>query len=137
MKIAVCGSMTFAKEMLECKTTLEGLGHTCILPVECEDYAQGKVISSGAEGIARKREKNLIRNYFDILRDADAALVLNYDKNGVKGYVGPNSFLEIGFAHVLRKPIYLLHGIPDHHFTEEILAMEPICLNGDLNNLTI
>jgi len=58
-------------------------------------------------------------------------LVANVERKGVKGYIGGNSFLEMGFAFVLNKPIYLLHEIPDINYKDEIEAMIPIILNGD------
>jgi len=59
--------------------------------------------------------------------------VLNYDKKGVKGYVGGNTLMEIGVAFFLSKPIYLLNDIPeDVSYAEEILGMMPIVINGDL-----
>ncbi|PIQ72596.1 hypothetical protein COV86_01990, partial [Candidatus Roizmanbacteria bacterium CG11_big_fil_rev_8_21_14_0_20_35_14] len=44
-------------------------------------------------------------------------------------------FLEMGFAHVLHKKIYLLHPIPEMGYTTEIIAMQPILLEGKLENL--
>jgi hypothetical protein len=62
-------------------------------------------------------------------------LVLNYEKKGVPGYIGGNTFLEMGFAYVLDKPIYLLHPIPQMGYTDEIEAMQPVVLDGDLKGL--
>lgn len=31
---------------------------------------------------------------------SDAILVLNYDKKGIKNYIGGNTLMEMGFAHV-------------------------------------
>ncbi|OGQ22975.1 MAG: hypothetical protein A3I05_06060 [Deltaproteobacteria bacterium RIFCSPLOWO2_02_FULL_44_10] len=60
-------------------------------------------------------------------------LVLNYDKNGIKGYIGGNSFLEMGFAYIQKKPIYLLNEIPEIAFYDtEIKAMKPIVIYGEL-----
>jgi len=42
----------------------------------------------------------------------------------------------MGFAHVLNKPIYLLNDLPDSDYLlEEIKAMEPTILYGDLNKI--
>jgi len=64
-------------------------------------------------------------------------LVLNLEKNRIPGYVGSNTFLEIGLAFHLRKPIYLVEAIPYLPCREEILAMKPIVLNGDLNRIPL
>jgi hypothetical protein len=55
------------------------------------------------------------------------------DKNGIKNYIGGNTFLEMGFAHVLNQKIFLLNPIPEIPFYKtEIEAMRPVVLNGDL-----
>jgi hypothetical protein len=84
----------------------------------------------------RAIQNDAIRRYWNILKDSDAALVANYDKKGVKGYIGGNAFLEMGFAHVLKKPIYLLFDVPTMGYSDEIRAMQPICLEGNIKKLT-
>lgn len=84
------------------------------------------------ESARNKVKYDLIRGYFSIIENGDAVLVVNVDRKGIKGYIGGNSFLEMGFAYVLNKPIYLLHQIPDVGYRDELEAMSPIMLNGDL-----
>ena len=63
-------------------------------------------------------------------------LVLNYDKNDVKNYIGGNALMEIGFAYVLNKKIFLLNPIPDiPYYKTEIESVRPIIINGDLGNI--
>lgn len=64
-------------------------------------------------------------------------LIVNVDKKGIKGYIGGNSFLEMGFAHVLNKPIYLLCNIPKMEYTDEIRAMQPVVLNGNYSKINV
>ena len=67
------------------------------------------------------------------IEKSDAILVVNVTKGDIKNYIGANTFLEIGFAHYIDKKIYLLNEIPNQKYIEdEILAVEPIILNGDL-----
>ena len=40
-------------------------------------------------------------------------------------------------AFVLEKPIYLLNPVPHQDNREEILALEPIVVNGDLTKIEI
>lgn len=47
-------------------------------------------------------------------------------------YVGGNTFLEMGFAHVLGKPIFMQFPIPDMGYRDEMEAMNPRVINGDL-----
>lgn len=53
----------------------------------------------------------------------------------VVGYIGGNSFLEMGFAHVLNKEIFLLNKIPESLFKDELVAMQPVILGGDLSKI--
>ncbi len=63
-------------------------------------------------------------------------MVVNQEKNGIKNYIGANTFLEMGFAHVLDKPIYLLNDLPtSDYLLEEVRAMEPIIINGKIEEI--
>ena len=136
MKIAVCGSMAFAKEMVDVSTNLKRSGHVCFIPHDAIGHVTGKIKKdSSSEGIHKKIAKDLIRRHHKLIQKSDAILVLNYDKKGTKNYIGGNTFLEMGFAHVLRKPIYLLNPIPDMNYTDEIIAMQPIILDGSLSKI--
>jgi nucleoside 2-deoxyribosyltransferase len=114
MKITICGSMNFAKEMLELKSLLEKRGHSCLIPNETIGYAEGdrEVARDSSEGARRKIEHDLIRDHHRKIEQSDAILVVNHTKRGVENYIGGNTFLEIGFAYILGKKIFLLNGIP-------------------------
>ena len=140
MKIAICGSMSFANEMLDLKLKLLGLGFKVALPEGVEEYATNKTLLkkiSGwgtLEGARRKIKNDLIRKHYREIQKADAILVINKEKNGIKNYIGGNSFLEMGFAYILGKKIFLLNKIPEGQkvFYQEIVAMQPVVLNGNL-----
>ncbi len=80
-------------------------------------------------------EKDIISDHLRKIQESDTILVLNYDKNGIAGYVGGSSLIEMGFAHYLHRKIYLLNPIPKMSYTVEIKAMQPIVLNGDFKKL--
>ena len=83
-----------------------------------------------------KNEKDAMREYWHHMKDTDALLVLNYDKHGIKNYIGGNALMEIGFAYVLKKTIYLLNPIPHiPYYQSEIEATKPIILQGNLNSI--
>jgi hypothetical protein len=42
-----------------------------------------------------KKEHDYIRYHYNEIVSGDAVLVLNFDKNGIKNYIGANTFLEI------------------------------------------
>ena len=83
----------------------------------------------------KRKEKNRL-SFFDKLKKCDALLVVNNTlKNGRKNYISGSSFLEMGFAHALGKKIFLLQGIPELSYKDEIMAMHPVILNGKLNKV--
>jgi hypothetical protein len=132
MKITICGSMAFAKDMLEIKKRLEEQKHQVIIPANTEKYANGTI---AIENKWEKIELDVIRVYFEEIKKTDAILVINKDKNNIKNYVGGNSLIEMAFAHVLFKKIFLLNSLPQINYSDEIEAMKPIILNGDLNKV--
>ncbi|KUK77731.1 MAG: hypothetical protein XD93_0129 [candidate division WS6 bacterium 34_10] len=132
MKIAIVASMKFPKQMVNTSKYLMQHGHTTILPVGVEKHIDNHALKK-EEDSNTKIKGDLIRGYYKKIEDSDALLVLNYDKNGLPNYIGGNTFIEMAFACVLNKPIYLLNPIPDISYTSEIEAMEPIILNGNLD----
>jgi hypothetical protein len=124
--------MDFADRMKETAAQLWLLGHVALLPNPLEALDASEALEEAA---TRKAKYDLIRRHWAKIREADAVLVLNYDKNGVAGYVGGNTFLEIGFAHVLLKGIFLLYPVPEMPYAAEILATQPVVLDGDLGRL--
>lgn len=132
MRIAICSSMSFAKEVLETKRELELLGHQVSIPANCEVYAKGRI---SVEDKWDKIQNDVIKNYFKKIKKSDAILVLNLTKNQITNYVGGNSLIEMAFAHVLGKKIYLFNNIPDMNYADEIAAMKPTILGRKLQDL--
>ncbi len=137
MKIVICGSMLFSKEMMEVAKELERGGHGVTTPHNADKYASEvlKMELNSSESIENKIKDDLIKDYFNKIKNADAVLILNIEKNGIDGYIGGNSFLEMAFAHVLDKKIYLYNDIPDMSYTDEIIAMQSIMINQNLNKI--
>lgn len=137
MKIVVCGSMIFAREMVAAEKELVRRGHEIILPRHTKEYAEMKLAEERhEESVKNKLSKDLIRRYFNEIKDGDAVLVINCERHGVKNYVGGNSLLEMGFAYVLNKRIFLLNSIPEMGYKDEIIAMQPTVLEGDLSKIS-
>jgi len=142
MKIAICGSLNFTLEMEKLATKLRQMGFKTYIPVSSKKILKGefsleeiKKEKSDGKFSERAIRNDAIRTYWKIIKNCDAILVANFDKEGISGYVGGNTFLEIGFAHVLKKKIYLLHGIPKMNYRDEIKAMQPLVLGGDLSKI--
>ncbi|MBI3955654.1 hypothetical protein HY339_00185 [Candidatus Gottesmanbacteria bacterium] len=137
MTITICGSMQFHREMRETRDALESQGHVVLLPksIELMD-TQGYVHpEDDEERITAKIEHDFIREHFKKIEEADAILVLNYDKKGIPNYIGGNTFLEMGLAFWLGKKIFLLQPIPDMNYKTEMHAMQPVVLNGELTKI--
>jgi len=70
------------------------------------------------------------------IEQSDAILVANYTKKDIENYIGANTFMEIGFAHYLKKKIFLLNSIPDQpYIREELESVDTVVLRGDLSKI--
>jgi len=130
MKIAICGSMQFAKEMIETADKLREIGHIVSVPEGVGDFASGNV---SVDDKWLKASKDVIKEWKKVIDNSDAVLILNYEKKGIKGYVGGNGLIETAFAYVANKKVFLLNEVPELNYKDEILAMKPIIINGDLS----
>ena len=97
-----------------------------------------QILKEKENGEISKRaiKQDVIRGYFNKIKESEAILVLNFDKKGIKNYIGGNTFLEMGFAYVLNKKLFLLNEIPDMPYKDEIKVMQPIIINGDLSKIS-
>ena len=89
MKITICGSVKFAKEIVEIYRKLEKLGHEPVIHDEMFAIADGtaKEIIDGIKGGEHheiKRKYNFIKAWHGFIVNSDAILVCNFDKKGVK-----------------------------------------------------
>ncbi len=135
--MAVVASMIFSKEMIDINKSLNKRGFETVLPEGVENHLENEDLKKKEEDSNTKIKGDLIRGYYKKIQDSDALLVLNYDKNNIPNYIGGNTFIEMAFACVLNKPIYLLNPIPGISYSTEIEAMEPIILNGDLDRIKL
>jgi nucleoside 2-deoxyribosyltransferase len=137
MIITICGSMQFHREMAKIQSSLEKVGHTVLVPTELGNTQTNEsYMVRDEDKISTKIEYDFIREHFRKIEQSDAILILNYEKKGVKGYIGGNTFLEMGYAFGLGKKIYLLYPIPTMDYGVEMHAMKPIVLDGDLSKLS-
>ena len=143
MKVVICSSIEFTGQIKEIANVLAQQGHTVEIPLTSQRIISGELTmeefkeekQNSGESAARKVRDDVIRRYFEIIKAADCILVLNLKKNGIDNYIGGNTFLEMGFAHILHKPIFLYSKVPDTSYTDEIIAMQPVVLDGDLSKL--
>lgn len=133
MKIGVVGSMQYIEKMIELRDQLNQMGHDSFVtnlatPIIGKTDEEKEKIK-----LHQKNNMDAIREFWRLMQGADAILVANYNKRGVKNYIGGNTFLEMGFAHVLEQKIFMLNPIPEMpYYKSEIVAMKPVIINGDL-----
>lgn len=142
MKIVICGSLNFTHEIKKLADDLAKLGFDVSIPISSEKILNGEFLldeikNEKEKGDLHKRaiKYDSIRAYFNVIKNSDAVLIANFDKNNIKNYIGGNSFLEMGFAHILNKKIFLLNEIPSMIYSDEIKTMQPVILSNDLSKI--
>jgi hypothetical protein len=142
MEITICGSIAFYEKMLEVKKKLEAINHKVKLPpheiegengemMPVKEYYQKRKAAADNDAWIWDRKEEAMRRHFEKVASSDAILVLNYDKNNIRGYIGPNTLMEMGLAFFLKKKIYLLNQIPELPYKEEVLGMKPVIIKGN------
>lgn len=116
MRITICGSMTFQDEMKELAKDLSGQ-FSVRLP-------EGGIKNPSAED-----KRIYMQRHFEKIEWADIVLVYNKMKNGVDGYIGNNTLIEMGVAFYLKKKMVLASVIPDCEAKSEMEGMDLVPLN--------
>lgn len=139
MKIAIIGSMKFAKDMVKLKNELDKLGHQSSIPVGTEPHLKDKdFVENLEQNLKFCIENNVMRDNFFHVAKHDAVLVLNKRRSGIDGYIGISALLEMGIAHYHKKKIFLMYPTPhykDARWAHEVAIMQPVILNGDLSKI--
>lgn len=133
MKICICCSLSFTNKVMEIAKNLEEMGHEVLLPdgvrlrlIESEDF----------DPVAAKREVDTIHEHPRKIQESDAVLMCNYTKNGIKNYIGANSFCELYVARYFNKPVFALNALPEQKYIhDELMAFDVIVIDGDLNKI--
>ena len=148
MVITICSSVVFTPKIKEIKDILENKGWEVNIPyvsqmiidgeLSFEDFLKTKE-KSGDIAIRQSQKVDMIKRYWDFIKNSNAILVLNIDKKGIEGYIGGNTLMEMGVAYGHNKKIYLFNNIPERseriHYVDEIIDMKPIVINGDLDKI--
>ncbi len=141
MRIYTLGSNSFMHKMVEVTDELIALGVDSFIHPNYRDLVSGKLdyqvkAWSVGEKAKIKKEFDYLRQHYKHILESDAILIVNENKNGIENYIGGNVLIEMGQAFVNNKKIFFLNGMPEGlSYMDEIIAMDPICLNGDLTLL--
>ncbi len=119
--IVLCGSMKVKEDILKIKEKLEKMDFTVLLPVEC--------MQNKPKEIASRAHFERIEN-----KDNEYVLIVNSTKNGIKNYIGPNSFAEIAFAFYFKKKIYVLNDYYEPYL-DELSGWKVKELHGNLESI--
>ena len=106
MTITICGSMQFHEEMLEYKKKLESLGHVVFVPKGVYDITKNEAYKEVMKKSTIKVEYDVIRDHFNFIQQAEAILVLNFDKKGIAGYIG--EYVSEMESHLVSKKIFFV-----------------------------
>lgn len=136
MRVGVIGSMHYTEAMIEARDALNALGHDAFVTDLAAPFIGKTDEEKEAIKIHQKNNHDAIREFWRMMQGADAVLVLNLDRHGIRHYIGGNTLMEIGFAHILNQKIFLLNPVPDiPYYKSEIEAVDPIIIHGDYSQI--
>lgn len=132
MKIYIIGSMTFAKEMIDAKKLLEENGFEAEFAPDTYDCLNNPNLKLN-EDLEHCERMDIMKACMDLQENCDGVLLLNHPKDGVNGYIGSHSLIELGLAYYLKQKIFLLNPPPkEARYYVEVMHMKPAMLNGDI-----
>lgn len=136
MRIGIIGSMQYTEKLIEARDALIARGHDAFVTSLAAPFV-GKTDEEKEQiKLEQKNHQDAIREFWRLMQGADAVLCMNLDKHGIKNYIGGNTLMEIGFAHVLNQKVFLYNPIPEiPYYKTEIEAVKPIVINGDLSRV--
>jgi hypothetical protein len=136
--IFLCASMSFYKELVEIEKELEVKGFIVNIPVSAQLMKeQNDFEVSHFKGVQTHEQKaQFIQTNFQKIAESNSILVINNEKNGISGYIGPNVLMEIGLAFYLKKYIYIWNVIEENApYKEELLALNVTYIHKDLGKI--
>jgi non-canonical (house-cleaning) NTP pyrophosphatase len=118
MKITVCGS-TLSDELIQS------------IQSYFSDNGHDVVVSDN-----NRAAKASINTCVEAINVSDAILVINEKDGSSERDMSATTFMAIAHAYTQGLEIFVLNPVADQKYAEEIDAMQPIILNGNLNAIT-
>ena len=143
-RIGICASASCYRQALDAADVLTSRGDAATVPKvaarmrEIGDYRVETYKTWFQNPDDYSMKNDYVLSHFREIAEGDAVLVVNEPKNEVAGYIGGAVLMEMAIALYLGKPIFLLHPPAEQSpYLEEILAMQPMVLDGDLTKLSL
>lgn len=136
MKIFVICSKNFYNKIPDIQKKLEENDHVITLPNCFDDPSTEERYRNLGSVEHSKWKAEMLQHSTDVIDSNDAVLVLNFEKNGIRNYIGGATFLEMYDAFRLGKKIFMYNDAPKGILHDEIVGFEPIIISGDVNNVT-
>jgi hypothetical protein len=127
MKVTISGSIVFWDEMCAVAETLAAHGIQVSLPNKRKASAESRINSEEDLALVKKK---LLDDHLAKIRQSDCVLVVNPEKNGIPGYIGASTLIELACGYVLGKKLFLLHAPSEQPCRAEVLGMHATVLNG-------
>ncbi len=127
MKIFIICSKKFYSRVSGIKSQLENNKHIVELPNSFDNPEKENEIRDMGNEAHSKWKGEMFKHSFEVIKNCDAILVLNFEKNGIKNYIGGATFLEMYDAFRLNKKIFLYNDIPEGILKDEINGFGPSC----------
>jgi hypothetical protein len=142
--ITICSSAVHYKDVLEVENELKKLGFRTKIPQTARVMQRTNNFNVSTYKTWYKDKKDYTKKtkfilaHFKKILDSDAILVVNMEKNGIKGYIGGNVLMEMAIAFHYKKPIFIYNNITeDLQIKEEVYGLKPKFISGDLSKIKL
>ena len=133
MKIFIICSKHFYSKIPQIKQELEKRRHIVTLPNSFEAPFKEEEMKVLGKKQHKEWKRSMLALHEPKVKENDAVLVLNYNKEEQENYIGGATFLEIYKAYEYGKKIFLYNPIPENIFKDELTAIDPIILLWDIS----
>jgi hypothetical protein len=135
MNIFIICSKHFYNKIPQIADELKNYGHNLTFPNSYEEpFKEEDMKKKGLEEHIEFKQR-MMRLHEPKIKENDAVLALNLEKNGKSNYIGGGTFMEIVKAGELDKKIFLYNPIPECIFTDELTGINPTVINQDLSRI--
>jgi hypothetical protein len=138
--IIICFNRDFVPYYVKDKLTLNSLDYHSISIYVDSQFSSKKGLTDKSDTSIYSLEKKgniLLSDCFEFIKRADSLVVLNYEKNNIKGYIDSFSFINMVFANILSKKVVVLNNVMNNVTCyPEISLIKTISLKGNIKNIS-